>query len=179
MRVVKKFLLWLLILIALVLVIALFVKKDFATEQQIVINKPKAEVFEYIRHLKNQEHYGKWYTIDPNMQISYKGLDGHVGFVIHWESDNDEVGVGEQEIKKIVENERVDFELRFLKPFESTSPVFMTTESVNDKQTKVTWGFQGRMTYPFNLMLLFMDMEKIIGEDFQTGLQNLKRELEK
>jgi hypothetical protein len=117
--------------------------------------------------------------MDPNMKKSYRGTDGTVGFVSAWESKIDSVGVGEQEIKKIIEGERVDFELRFIKPFEATEPAFMTTEAVSESQTKVKWGFSGHMDYPMNLMMLFMDFEKMIGDDLQTGLNNLKTVLEK
>lgn len=179
MRILKRILIVVGILIAIPLIVALFVKKEYAVEKEIVISKPKAEVFEYIKFLKNQDNFSKWATIDPNMKKSYRGTDGTVGFVSHWESDNEEVGWGEQEIKKITEGERIDFELRFIKPFEATEPAFMSTETVSDNQTKVKWGFSGHMDYPMNLMLLFMDFEKMIGDDLQTGLTKLKSELEK
>ena len=54
----------------------------------------------------------------------------------------------------------------------------MITENVAQNQTKVKWGFTGRSEYPSNLFLLFMDFEKMVGDDFQTGLQNLKNILE-
>jgi hypothetical protein len=55
----------------------------------------------------------------------------------------------------------------------------MITEAVSDNQTKVKWGFSGRMAYPLNLMKLFMNPEKSVGDDFSTGLNNLKTILEK
>jgi hypothetical protein len=55
----------------------------------------------------------------------------------------------------------------------------MTTESLSANQTLVKWGFTGKMNYPMNLMFLFMDFEKMIGDDLQTGLGNLKVILEK
>jgi hypothetical protein len=179
MRILKNFLIALAVLIVIPLIVALFVKKDYAVEREITINKPKQEVFNYIKLLKNQDNYSKWATMDPNMKKSYRGTDGTVGFVSAWESKIDSVGVGEQEIKKIVEVERIDFELRFIKPFEATEPAFMTTEAVSESQTKVKWGFSGHMDYPMNLMMLFMDFEKMIGDDLQTGLNNLKTVLEK
>lgn len=178
MKILKRILIVLGILIAIPLIVALFVKKDYAVERDIVINKPKTEVFNYIKLLKNQDHYNKWATIDPKMKKTYRGTDGTVGFVSAWESENEEVGVGEQEIKKITEGERIDLELRFIKPFESTAPAFMTTETINENQTKVKWGFSGHMNYPMNLMMLFMDVEKMIGDDLQTGLGKLKTVLE-
>ena len=96
------------------------------------------------------------------MKKTYSGTDGTVGFVSAWESDNKDVGIGEQEIKKITEGERIDFELRFFEPFESTDPAYMTTESVSENQTKVKWGFNGHMDYPMNIMMLFIDFEKMI-----------------
>ena len=87
--------------------------------------------------------------------------------------------MGEQEIIKITEGKRIDFKLRFFKPFEATEPAFMTTDSISDNQTKVTWGFNGKMNYSMNIMFLFMDFEQMIGDDLQLGLTNLKTELEK
>lgn len=167
------------ILIATALITALFVKKDYAVEREITINKPKQEVFDYIKHLKNQDNYSKWAMIDPEMKKTYRGTDGTVGFVSAWDSDNKEVGTGEQEIKKITEGDRIDFELRFIKPFEATEAAYMTTEEVSENQTQVKWGFNGHMNYPMNLMLLWIDFEKMIGGDLETGLSKLKIELEK
>jgi len=178
MKTVKKVLIVLGIIIAIPLIAALFVKSDYAVAESVIIDKPKAEVFDYIKHLKSQDNYSKWGTMDPDMIKTYRGTDGTVGFVSAWESDDDSVGIGEQEILNIVEGERIDFELRFIKPFESTQQAYMTTETEGENQTKVTWGFDGSMAYPSNLMLLFMDFEELIGDDFQTGLQKLKTILE-
>ncbi len=54
----------------------------------------------------------------------------------------------------------------------------MITESVTDSTTKVKWGFIGKMHYPMNLLLLCMNMDKMIGSDLQTGLDNLKKKME-
>lgn len=179
MKIVKKILLGLVILIAIPFIVALFVAKEYAVEREININKPKTEVFDYIKHLKNQDTYSKWNNMDPNMKKEYRGTDGEVGFVSAWDSDNEDVGAGEQEIKKITEGERIDFELRFLKPFEATEPAYMITEVVSDVETKVKWGFSGKMPYPMNIMMLFMNMEEMIGADLEEGLKNLKVVLEK
>lgn len=170
----KKILIVLATIIATPLVIALFVEKSYHVEREIVINKSKNEVFAYIKLLKNQNDFSKWAQMDPNMTKSYRGTDGQVGFVSKWESTNEEVGTGEQEIIAIKEGERIDFELRFIKPFEAIEPAYMITESIAAGQTKVKWGFSGHMDYPMNLMFLFIDFKKIIGDDLQTGLDNLK-----
>jgi hypothetical protein len=115
----------------------------------------------------------------PNMKKEYKGTDGTVGFISAWDSQEKNVGAGEQEIKKITDSDRIDFELRFKRPFEATDYAYMITEAVDSNQAKVKWGFNGTMKYPMNLMLLFMDMDKMLGKDLDTGLTNLKNVLEK
>lgn len=167
-------------IIVLFLIIALFIKKDYSVEREIIINKSKQEVFDFIKFLKNQDKYSKWATMDPNMKQEFKGTDGVVGFVSAWESDKKDVGKGEQKITKIIEGERVETEIHFIKPMEGIANVYMTTESNSiSNQTKVKWGFNSRMNYPMNIMLLFMDMEDMIGKDFSIGLTNLKNILEK
>ncbi|MFC5046674.1 SRPBCC family protein [Aquimarina hainanensis] len=179
MGILKKILLVIAILIAIPLITALFVKKEYDVEREVIIDKPKQEVFEYVKYLKNQDQYSKWALMDPEMKKTYSGTDGMVGFIAAWDSENEEVGKGEQEIKKITEGERIDYELRFLTPFQSTEPAYMITEAISGNKTKVKWGFSGHMDYPMNLMMLFMDFEQMIGDDLNTGLQNLKNILEK
>jgi len=113
------------------------------------------------------------------MKKEFKGTDGEVGFISAWDSDSANVGKGEQEIIKIREGERIDYELRFIEPFEANDHAYMITEAVDMEKTKVKWGFNGKMDYPLNLMLVFMDMENMLGKDLETGLQNLKAVLEK
>lgn len=179
MKFLKRLLFIVAALIALLLIVALFVKKEFETEREIVINKPKQIVFDYVKLLKNQNNFSKWASMDPEMKKDFRGTDGTVGFVSAWDSDKKDVGKGEQEITAIKEGERIDYELRFIKPFESKAKAYMTTEAVNDSTTKVKWGFESKMVYPMNLMRLFIDMEKAVGDDFGTGLTNLKTIMEK
>lgn len=178
MSLLKRILIVVGIIIAIPLLLALFVKKEYSVEREIVINKPQDEVFEYVKYLKNQNDYSKWASIDPNMKKEFRGVDGTVGFVSAWESEDPNVGKGEQEIKDISEGERIEYELRFIEPFESTSSAYLITDSLNENQTTVKWGFNGKMDYPMNLMTLFMDMEDMIGSDLDIGLQNLKKILE-
>ena len=164
--------------LALLLVIALFVRKDYSVTRDITINKGRDEVFSYIKSLKNQDNFSKWASMDPDMKKEYRGMDGTVGFVSSWEG-NKKVGKGEQEIVNIKEGERVDYKLHFIKPFEGLADAYLSTAVVSENQTKVSWGMSSSMKYPMNLMLLFMNMEKMLGDDFTTGLTNLKNILEK
>lgn len=174
----KKVLYAILGLVAIFLLAALVMPKDYAVEKEIVIHKPKSEVFAYLKSLKNQDNWSVWMKLDPKIKKEYTGVDGTVGFVSKWEG-NEDVGQGEQEIKKIIEGDRIDTQLRFIKPFKSTSDAYMITETVDSTQTKVKWGFDGSMPFPMNAFMPFMGIEKAIGNDFTTGLQNLKGILEK
>jgi Tfp pilus assembly major pilin PilA len=178
MKILKTLLIVVAILIAIPLVAALFVKNSYAVEREITINKPESEVFNYIKLLKNQNNYSKWASMDPEMKQEYAGTDGKAGFVSSWESDKRNVGKGEQTILKIEEGERIDYELHFIEPFEGMANAYMTTDAVSDHQTIVKWGFASKMNYPMNAMLLFMDMEEMIGNDLSEGLENLKMILE-
>jgi hypothetical protein len=166
-------------IIVLFLIIAFFLKKDYTVGKEITINKSKQAVFEYLKFLKNQNKFNVWASMDPIMKTNFTGTDGTEGFISAWDSDNKNVGKGEQEIVKIIDGERIDYEIRFIKPFKSTSYAYITTLAVDGNHTKVHWGFSGNMKYPTNLTLLFMNMEKMIGGDLEKGLENLKTILEK
>lgn len=165
-------------IIALVLITGLFVDGKYAVEREVTINKPKQEVFDYLKYLKNQSNFSVWAKIDPAMKTEFRGDDGTVGFVSAWDSENPDAGKGEQKIVEIAVGERIDYELHFIEPFESTDYAYLTTSAVNDSVTEVKWGFKGEMKYPMNLMLLTMNMEKMLAPDLENGLKNLKAILE-
>ena len=150
---------------------------EYAVEREITINKSKEEVFAYLKLLKNQNEWGPWYKKDPTMKQEFRGTDGQPGFVSSWKG-NSETGEGEQEIKKITEGERIDTELRFKQPWESKADSYITTESTGQNQTKVRWGMKGETPRPWNVLLLFMNMDQMVGKEFQEGLANLKTKME-
>ena len=166
-------------LIGLVLISALFMKKDYFVKREIFIEAPLHVVFDYIKYLRNQENYGVWNSMDPNMNKTYTGTDGMPGCVYRWDSEVKKVGSGEQEIKKITENESLETELRFIKPFEGKAEVKISTAAVTENETRVNWAMKSSMKYPMNFMLLFMNMDEMIGKDFAQGLSNLKECIEK
>jgi len=165
-------------IVALVLIIGLFINGKYAVEREVKINKSKQEVYDYVKYLKNQDNFSVWAKADPAMKKEFTGEDATVGCMASWDSENPDVGKGEQKIIKIAEGERIDYELHFIEPFESTDYAYLTTTAVNDSVTSVKWGFHGEMKYPMNLMMLFMDMEAMLAPDLQNGLNNLKAILE-
>lgn len=164
-------------IVALIVLLAIVAPKNYNVSRSVTINKPRAEVFTFVRHLKNQDHWSPWKSKDPNMTQEFIGEDGQVGFVSKWDG-NKHVGTGEQEIVKIAENERIDMDLRFLKPWKSRSDAYLITADAANGGTEVTWGFSGENKPPMNIMMLFFNMEKTVGKDFEEGLGKLKNILE-
>jgi hypothetical protein len=169
------------ILIGIVLILillGLIAPKSYEVSRSIVIDKEIKEVFRYLKFVKNQDHWSPWKTKDPNMVQSFIGTDGEVGFVAKWKG-NKQVGEGEQEIINIIENESIDTQLRFYKPWKSESIGHILVNSIEDQQTLVTWGFSGKNKFPMSIFMLFMNMDKMVGKDFEEGLSSLKELLEK
>lgn len=179
MKILKRILIGIVIIIAIPLIVALFVNGDLKTVKEITINKPKQEVYDYVVLLKNQDNFSKWAKMDVNMKKEFRGTDGTVGFVSAWDSENSDVGKGEQTIKAIKPGEQIDYDLHFIKPFESHANCFISFKAIDSNKTTVAWGFESKMSYPTNLMCLFTDMNEMIGKDFSEGLSNLKAILEK
>ena len=161
----------------LLLILGLIAPKRFEVNRSIIVNKPLSEVFDYLKYIKNQDDWSPWKKKDPDMKQTFEGTDGEVGFISKWEG-NKVVGSGEQEIKRIVENESIETELRFLKPWKSQSDAYLRVVSLDSQQTNVTWGFSGKNKFPFSIFMLFMNMDKAVGKDFEEGLSNLKQQLE-
>jgi len=170
----------LIVILGLVLagiVLVLVAPRHYSVSRDILINLPNDKVFGAVRLLKFQNEWSVWGKLDPEAKYTYTGTDGTVGFISAWEG-NKSVGQGQQEIKGIVEGERVDIELTFIKPFRSKADVYLTTESVSDSTTRVTWGMTGNVPPPMNIMLLFGNFNEAIGRDYEKGLHNLKALLE-
>jgi hypothetical protein len=165
------------VIVITLLVVALFIKDEYTVQRDITINKPKQEVFDYVKLLNNQVYYNKWVMMDPKVRRTSTGTDGTAGFTSSWESDNKKVGSGEQEIKQLAEGDSLTLRLHIIKPYESLADVAMVTDSVAANQTKLIWTFNGKNKYPFNLMNLFLD--KMLGNDMDTSLVNLKAVMEK
>ncbi len=164
-------------LIALIIILALVMGKEMNIQHSITIKKPKQVVFDYIKFVKNHDNFSVWNQMDPDMKKEYRGTDGTVGFVYLWESLKEKnVGQGEQEIKQMIDGESIEFEIRFIKPWENKAKSKMKLESIGT-DTKMTWGFYSQMPYPMNIMKGMF--AKILGKDLAKGLDNLKSVMEK
>lgn len=164
--------------VVLLLIIGLFAKKSYALYRDILISRSSNEVFDFIKHLRNQDQFSKWVMTDPQMKRQFRGVDGTVGFIYAW-NGNKQAGEGEQEIKSIKDGERIDVEVRFVRPFAGIASTPFVVESVSPHESRVTWGMESSMKYPMSIMLLFVNMNKLLGKDLEISLNNLKKILEK
>ena len=164
-------------IILLILILAIMAPKTYNVSRSITINKPISEVFDYLKYIKNQDHWSPWKKKDPHMKQEFTGTDGEIGFVSKWEG-NKEVGTGEQEIISITENKSINSQLRFFKPWKSQSDAYLSVTEVDANSTTVVWGFSGVNKPPSNIFFLFFNMDKTVGKDFEEGLDDLKRILE-
>lgn len=169
-----------LIIIALPLVGALFLSNDYAITRETTIAKPVQTVFDYIRYTNNHRHFNKWWMMDPGMEIGYRGQDGNTGFIASWESTMKRgPGAGEQETMEIVEGKKLEYEIRFLKPFVSTTLSTIKTGAVAGDSTKVTWTFSGKRNYSMKLFHFLFRVPNMLGKELQESQTNLKTILEK
>ena len=163
-------------IIALLLIIALFMKKEHYAKREIIINAPLQKVFNYLKLLKNQDEFNKNAMTEPDRKREFKGTDGTIGFIYSW-SGNKNAGVGEKEIKNIIDGKRIETEIRFVKPMAVIANITMETEYLSGNQTKVIWSNAGTLKYPINIMIPMM--EKNVLKDMDISLSTLKNILEK
>lgn len=163
----------LLLLIAFVLISGLFVPKTYRMEKSILINAPREKVWSNVNSLQKLAAWSPWAVKDPNMKVQFEGKEGAVGSMYKWEG-NKNVGAGSQSISRIDVPNQLETKLHFIKPFEGNADAFINLkDSANG--TKASWGFQTRYAYPMNVMLLFVNMDEMMGKEYHAGLTKLKR----
>jgi hypothetical protein len=163
-------------IITLVLIIALFTRKEHYVKREIIINAPRQKVFDYVKFLKNQDEFNEGAMAGADRKKEFRGTDGTVGFIYAW-SGNKDAGEGEKEIKNIIEGKKVEMEIRFTKPMKVSASIIMETESLSADQTRVSWSNAGTLKYPLNIMILMM--EKSVAKGMDSSLSTLKNILEK
>ncbi len=177
MNIITTILLILAGIIALLLIIALFMKKVHYVNREIIINAPLPKVFDFLKLLKNQEQFNKWASADKlNRKETFTGTDGTVGYIYSW-SGNKSAGQGEKEIIDIVEGKKIETEIRFAKPMRVSASVIFETTFLSANETKVNLINTGTLPYPLNLMIPMA--EKNFPKDMDASLRALKVILEK
>ncbi|HLY71242.1 MAG TPA: SRPBCC family protein [Puia sp.] len=162
-------------IIVLLLIVALFMKREHYVKRDITINAPRQKVFDYLKLLKNQDEFNKYAKTAPDRKKEFKGTDGTVGYIYAW-SGNKNAGEGEKEIKNIIEGKRIETEIRFVKPMTTSAHITMETESLSDNQTRVFWSNLGTLKYPLNILIPMV--EKHVAKDMDISFSSLKNILE-
>ena len=173
-----KYLLFLVLILVLMVVVLGFVgPKTYQVERSATVNAPKEVVFPYLKSLQLVQEWSPWAERDSAMHNEFSGEDGTVGSTYKW-SGNDQVGSGIQTITAIEENVKVETNLKFLQPYESESNGWTRIEDAEGGGSKVIWGFGGENNFMGRVMGVFMNMDKMVGPDFEYGLNKLKNILE-
>lgn len=175
---VKKILLGLLALVALVLIFAVTRPDTFRVERSITVKAEPAKVYALLNDFHQFPSWSPWQNLDPAMQTTHSGAPSGQGAVYAW-TGNDAVGAGRMEILQTVPNTSVTVKLDFLKPFEAHNTTLYTLAPGSDGTTTVTWAMFGPSPYISKVMGVFVSMDSMIGKDFERGLATLKAVAEK
>jgi len=168
-----------LLIILVVVVLGLIAPRNYHVERSIGINAPQELVFRQVQYWKNWTAWSPWAEHDSTMKVTVEGIDGRDGSVYHWEGDPKITGSGEMTNTGVTPNEKMTYHLHFMVPWESESDGHVEVEKISEDSTKATWAFYGDYPFPWNAMLLFMPMEKMMGPNFERGMELLKEVCEK
>lgn len=173
----KKIAIAVAILIAALLGYAATKPDTFRVQRSATINAQATTIFPLINDLHNWTLWSPYEKKDPKMKRMHGGAPSGKGATYAWEG-NDDVGKGRMEIVDTSPPYRVTIKLDFEKPFEAHNTVVFRLES-KGAGTNVTWDMYGPAPFFSKLMQVFMDMDAMVGKDFEAGLANLKAIAEK
>ena len=150
---------------------------EFRVERSIVVDAPPSEVFAQVNDFHNWNAWSPWGKLDPSMTQTYEGATEGEGAIYLW-SGNDDVGEGRMTILESKPDNLVKIELEFIKPWEATNTAEFTFEP-EAGQTQVTWAMYGENGFMAKAFQMFMDMDSMVGPDFEKGLADMKAIVEK
>jgi hypothetical protein len=166
------------ILIAVGVVVALFLifvatrPADFRVTRSISIAAPAGAVFTQVNDLHNWDAWSPWAKLDPAAKRTFEGAAAGEGAVFKW-SGNKKIGEGSMTILESRPVDLVRIRLEFLKPYKATNLVEFTFRP-DSNHTAVNWSMSGKKNFFFKAFCLFVNMDKMIGGDFERGLASLK-----
>ncbi len=151
--------------------------KTFRVERSLDIAAPAEKIYPLIADFRAWTQWSPYENRDPNLRRSYGTVTNGLGATYAWEG-NKNVGSGKMEILQASPPSRILIDLQFLKPFKAHNQAEFTLQP-NGNTTRVTWAMTGPASLMMRVMGLFMNMDKMIGRDFEAGLANLKSVTEK
>lgn len=166
------------ILIALVVIVIVFVvvvamqPSEFRVARSTTVSAPPGTVFAQVNDFHKWEAWNPWGKIDPAMKQTYEGAPAGVGAVYTW-AGNNEVGEGRMTITESRPSDLIRVRLEFFKPLRATNTAEFTFKPEGN-QTAVTWSMFGQNNFMAKAIHLFMNMDKMIGGQFEKGLASMK-----
>ena len=145
---------------------------EFSVTRSATYAAPPAAVFAQVNELKKWESWSPWAKKDPQAKSSYAGPAAGAGATMAW-AGNKDVGEGCMTIVESKPAELVRFKLEFLKPFEATNEALFAFKSEGGKTT-LTWTMTGQNNFVGKAMCLVVDMDKMVGGDFEKGLDGIR-----
>ena len=168
----KKILISVAVLVAILVAVIATRPDSFQVERAVTVAAPAAVAHVQVADFRNWKRWSPWEKLDPAMQTSFGGTLGEVGSTYSWKGNKD-VGVGKMTVTEVKPGELVRVKLEFIEPFPSTSDsVFTFTPEGGGTQVK--WTMSGPHNFMSKAMTLFMDMDAMIGKDFEKGLADLR-----
>ena len=149
---------------------------EFRVARSTTISAPPSAVFVQVNDFHKWEAWNPWGKIDPAMKQTYEGAPAGTGAIYTW-AGNNEVGEGRMAIIESRPSELIRVKLEFFKPFAATNTAEFTFKP-EANQTVVTWSMFGEKNFMAKAIHLFMNMDKMIGGQFEKGLAKMKSVVE-
>ena len=165
------------VLIAGILIFAATKPDTFRVQRSASIKAPPDKVFALINDFKAWGAWSPWEKKDPAMKRTFGAVTSGKGAQYAWDGDKN-VGQGSMEITESTSPSKIALKLDFLKPFEAHNIVEFTL-AVQGDTTNITWVMHGPANFISKLMQVFVNMDNMVGKDFEAGLANLKAAAEK
>ena len=172
MSMLKKILAALGLLLVVFIIIVALQPSDFRIVRSAQVSAPPERVFPLVNDFHQWQSWSPWAKLDPAAKNSFEGPSSGVGAIFRW-SGNNEVGEGSMTITESKPSERILLRLDFLKPMAGTSLTEFTFQPQGDK-TVVTWAMTGQNNFVAKAMCLVMNMDKMVGGQFEKGLETMK-----
>ncbi|MGB7838428.1 MAG: SRPBCC family protein, partial [Terrimicrobiaceae bacterium] len=145
---------------------------EFRVVRSAILSAPAQALFALVNDFHRWEAWSPWEKLDPALERSYDGAPAGVGAVYSWVGNN-HVGEGRMTILESHPNDLIRIKLEFLKPFAATHTADFTFKPEGDR-TRVTWNMFGEKNFLSKAIGLFMNMDKMIGNNFEQGLAQLE-----
>jgi hypothetical protein len=167
-----KILIALAVIVVVLIVIVALQPSDFRVTRSATMSAPAPAVFAQVNDFHKWEAWNPWGKIDPAMKQTYEGAPAGTGAIYSWIGNN-EVGEGRMTIIESHPSDLIRIKLEFFKPFAANNTAEFTFKPENN-QTVVTWSMSGDKNFMAKAIHLFMNMDKMIGGQFDKGLAEMK-----